>query len=232
MQSFLNDVKRIVLGQEQWSFIPEIILRTVLMYFVVLVSLRLLGKRGVKQLSVFELVVIISLGSAAGDPMFYKDVGVGSALIVFIVIVLAYKFTSFLVNKSIKAEKLLEGMCTCLIDDGKFAIENFRKEGLAQDEFFAELRLKGVSHLGQVKLAIIETNGSVSIFFNEEKDVRFGLPILPKLFENKVKIAEEDGYHACSFCGNTAYKKFGDYGSCKRCGRDCWVKAINTLRVP
>ena len=76
------DWKEFMLGAENWNFIPEVMLRTFIMFVIVMVSLRLLGKRGVKQLSVFELVVIISLGSAAGDPMFYKDVGILPALIV------------------------------------------------------------------------------------------------------------------------------------------------------
>jgi len=97
------------------------------MYLIVLFSLRVLGKRGVKQLSVFELVVIISLGSAAGDPMFYKEVGLISAVAVFSVVVLAYKVTSYFVNKSKKVEQLLEGSCTCLIENGRFSINNFKK---------------------------------------------------------------------------------------------------------
>jgi uncharacterized membrane protein YcaP (DUF421 family) len=63
------------IGSEDWEFLFEIGLRTFFMYIIILFGLRLLGKRGVKQLSIFELVVIISLGSAAGDPMFYKEVG-------------------------------------------------------------------------------------------------------------------------------------------------------------
>jgi uncharacterized membrane protein YcaP (DUF421 family) len=231
MLGFFNDIEQFFLGEAEWSFMPEIVLRTLLMYIVVLISLRLLGKRGVKQLSVFELVVIISLGSAAGDPMFYKEVGIGSAIVVFLVIVMAYKITSYLVNKSKNIEVLLEGKCTCLIEDGKFTIENFKKEGLAQDEFFAELRLQSISHLGQVELAIIETNGSVSVFLNEEKDVRFGLPILPKLFEKKLTSIEEDGYHSCSFCGNTTYMLAGEDFVCKRCGKALCVKSINKLRI-
>ena len=50
--------KALLLGDEDWNFLPEIMLRTLIMFTVVLVSLRLLGKRGVKQLSIFELVVI------------------------------------------------------------------------------------------------------------------------------------------------------------------------------
>ena len=198
-----ENLEKLLIGDQEWIFIPEIMFRTLMMYLIVLISLRALGKRGVKQLSVFELVVIISLGSAAGDPMFYKEVGLISAFTVFFVIVIAYKITSYFVNKNKKVEELLEGSCTCLIEDGKFAIDNFKKESLAQDEFFSELRQKGISHLGQVSLAIIETSGSVSAFYYADDDVKYGLPILPALFCQKHRCIQEKGYYACSFCGFT-----------------------------
>ena len=77
-------------GDENWNFLPEVKLSKFIMFIKVLVGVRLLGKGGVKQLSIFEIVVIISSGSVAGNPMFYKDVGILPALIVFIVIVGLY----------------------------------------------------------------------------------------------------------------------------------------------
>jgi len=230
-KGFLDSIEQLLIGDEDWIFIPEIMIRTLVMYLIVLISLRTLGKRGVKQLSVFELVVIISLGSAAGDPMFYREVGLVAALAVFIVIVIAYKLTSHFVSKSKKVEELLEGSCTCLIEHGKFAIDNFKKEALAQDEFFSELRLKGVSHLGQVELAIIETNGSISVFFYDDKDVDYGLPILPALFCKKQIEILEKGYYSCSFCGFTNLLSTNKKVVCRRCQKQEWVKSMNTKRI-
>ena len=138
--------KELLLGSEEWNFLPEVVIRTLVMFAVVLISLSILGKRGVKQLSVFELVVIIALGSAAGDPMFYKDVGLIPAIIVFIIIISLYSIVTHWVGKSKKVEQLVEGKPICLVEGGRFAIDNFSKENLGQDEFFAELRLKGISH--------------------------------------------------------------------------------------
>ncbi|RZL34341.1 MAG: DUF421 domain-containing protein, partial [Pedobacter sp.] len=217
-----KDFETILLGDKDWNFIPEIMLRTLIMFLIVLFSLRVLGKRGVKQLSVFELVVIISLGSAAGDPMFYQEVGILAAFSVFFVVVIAYKITSYFVGKSKKVEELLEGSCTCLIEDGKFSVHNFQKESLAQDEFFSELRLKSVSHLGQVKLAIIETSGSVSLFFYKDGEVKMGLPILPSLFDKKSNLILTDGPHACCFCGHVEELTAGK-SICKVCNKEEWV---------
>lgn len=66
------DWSALFLGTEDWSFLTEVALRTFIMFLIIIIGLRFMGKRGVKQLSVVELVVIIGLGSAAGDPMFYK----------------------------------------------------------------------------------------------------------------------------------------------------------------
>src|SRR5215203_3679065 len=129
--------KELLLGSEEWSFLPETILRSLIMFTVIVISLRLLGKRGVKQLSVFELVVIIGLGSAAGDPMFYKDVGLLPALIVFIMVVTLYTFVTYLTGKNKTFEKIIEGKPVCLIKGGVFSIENFKKETVSEDEFFA-----------------------------------------------------------------------------------------------
>lgn len=227
----MADFEKILFGEEDWSFIPEIMLRTLIMYLVVLVGLRVLGKRGVRQLSIFELVVIIGLGSAAGDPMFYKEVGILSAVAVFVVVIVSYRVTAYFVNKNKKFEILLEGHCTCVIENGRFAIENFEKEDLAQDEFFAELRLKNVAHLGQVKLAILETNGSISVFYYKDDDVKYGLPILPALFANKKQEIKYKDYYSCSFCGLTQLSEPTARKICKCCKKDKWVKAINILRV-
>lgn len=228
---FTNNIAQILMGKEEWSFIPEIAVRTLIMFIILLISLRLLGKRGVKQLSVFELVVIISLGSAAGDPMFYKEVGIVAAAVVFFVIVFAYKLISIIVNKSKAFEVLLEGKPTCLITDGQFEIDNFKKESLAQDEFFAELRLKSIAHLGQVKLAIIETSGSISVFFYEDIDVKYGLPLLPSLYCNKLSIIKQNGYYSCSFCGYTTLLQAEQVAVCKVCKKQDWVKSLNIKRI-
>lgn len=218
-------------GGEDPEFLFETGLRSFVMFLVIVISLRILGKRGVKQLSVFELVVIIGLGSAAGDPMFYKDVGILPALIVFIMIISLYRFMMFAIGKSKRFEQMVEGKSVCLINEGRFSIENFDKETLAQDEFFAELRLKGVSHLGQIQLGLIEITGEISLFFYEDEEVIYGLPILPDLFDAKqTEFAKRDHY-SCTFCGFTAEKSSADATTCPLCSGKLWVTSSKKRRV-
>ena len=223
--------KELLMGHEEWSFILEIILRTAIMFLTIIIGLRILGKRGVKQLSIFELVVIIGLGSAAGDPMFNKDVGIISSIIVFGVIILLYSIITHFIGKYKRFEQLLEGKSICLIENGEFAIDNFKKENLGSDEFFAELRIKGVSQLGQVETAIEEISGEISVFYYDEKEVKFGLPIMPGSLKNIVTVIDIEGHYACTFCGHTEIKIIGNAGNCSKCNRDHWVIASGKKRV-
>ncbi|TKC06207.1 DUF421 domain-containing protein [Pedobacter frigoris] len=225
------DWNKFFIGEEDWEFLLEISLRTILMYFIILIGLRLLGKRGVRQLSVFELVVIISLGSAAGDPMFYKEIGLLFPIVIFGIIVGAYRFTTYLMAKSTKIDDLVEGKCVYFIIDGEFSIKEFNKEGLAQDEFFSELRQQSVSHLGQVETAILETSGNLSIFFYPDEMVRYGLPIMPALFDKASEEILEKGKYACSHCGNILQMNPVKSHQCDKCGHKKWVKALNSCRV-
>lgn len=223
--------KHLLFGEQDASFIGEIIIRTLVMYLVILVGLRLTGKRGVRQLSIFELVVIIGLGSCAGDPMFYKEVGLLTAILVFAVVIIVYRFTTYITGKSEKFEKLIEGSTVCLIEEGCFNVDDFNKEDLGQDEFFAELRTKGVSQLGQVERGYLEISGEVSVFFYEDKDVKPGLPILPHEFNKKSSTISEQALYACTFCGHTEQLQPSESYCCTVCGKDVWVKASVRKRI-
>lgn len=221
----------LLFGTEKADFLVEVIARTVIMFLVIIIGLRFLGKRGVKQLSVFELVVIIGLGSAAGDPMFYKEVGILSSVIVFVVIIVLYGSLTYFLGKSKKFENFLEGKSISLIEDGVFLINNFKKENLGSDEFFAEMRLKGISHLGQVETVIEETSGDISVFFYTEEETKYGLPIMPHSLDHPLKVIADKAHYSCTFCGFTEEKNPGNAGACKNCGKTNWVKASNKKRV-
>lgn len=223
--------KELLLGSEEWNFLPEVGIRTLIMFTIILIGLSILGKRGVKQLSVFELVVIIGLGSAAGDPMFYKDVGLIPAIIVFVIVISLYSWVTHWVGRSKKIERLIEGKPISLVKEGKFAVDNFSKEALGQDEFFSELRLKGVSHLGQVESAIIETNGGISVFFYPDEEIKYGLPILPESLDHQFKKINTTKYYACVFCGETKKLEPASHHKCPTCKKDKWIEASNKKRV-
>lgn len=221
---------RILLNDSPALFLFEVIFRTAVMFMVLLTALRFTGKRGVKQLSIFEMVIIIALGSAAGDPMFYEDVGILPAICVFIVVIVFYRFVTWLTGKSKWFEELLEGKTELLIEGGVFSILKFQKEAIAQDEFFSELRLKSIEHLGQVKYAFLEPSGNISVFFYDDDEVKSGLPLLPALFNLKSKVINQAGLFSCSNCGYTQQLNPGG-AICPVCKKEEWVEAIRTIRV-
>src|SRR5690606_29633561 len=99
------DWQSLLLGTEEWIFLLEVIIRSCVMFLTILFSLRILGKQSITQLSIFELGVIIGLGSAAGDPMFYKDVGLLPGMMVFLVVVLLYRLVTYIINRGEKIER-------------------------------------------------------------------------------------------------------------------------------
>src|SRR5690606_14560187 len=103
------------------------------MFIVVLVILRLSGKRGVRQLSIFELTIILTLVPAAGDAMFYKDVALLATVLVCITAISVYRLITWLMTKSSRFEKLLEGHPVYIIEDSVMVIKEGRKDSLSKD---------------------------------------------------------------------------------------------------
>lgn len=223
--------KDFLIGENGLNFLPEVALRCIVMYIILFTSLKVTGKRGIKQLSVFELVIILGLGSAAGDPMFYKEVGIIPVALVFVIIIILYRLTTAAVAISPKLESILEGKPIYVIENGFFCIDNIKKNQLGEDEFLAELRREKVTQLGQVKTAILETDGELSVFFEEDSKVTYGLPTLPKLLNIKVNSLSDGTHYSCKFCGNTILPEKQNTVNCDRYGKIDWVESKNEKRI-
>ncbi len=217
-----EEVAKFLLGDEEWKFLLEILLRCLIGFVTVIVGLKITGKRGIRQLSVFELVIILTLGSAAGDIGFYKDVGVLHAIVTILCIVFLYRIVTYFLLKSRRLTKFLEGKPITIIKDGVYTHEIQSYEDLSFDEFYMELRERGIEHLGQIRIAILEVNGDVSIFRNEGKEVKPGLCILPEQADKVYKTIPENGLYACIDCGYTALQEANTKPACKHCGKDEW----------
>jgi uncharacterized membrane protein YcaP (DUF421 family) len=224
------DWYRILINNLTGHLLLEIIFRTIIMFLIILFVLRISGKRGVRQLSVFEVAIIIGLGSAAGDPMFNEDIAIIPAFIVCLTAILLYRLITFLAAKIPKFEQIIEGKPLYIVEDGVMVIKEINNNAFSQDEFFAELRLQSVEHLGQIKVALLETTGDMSIYFFEDEDVQPGLPILPKEYHKKTKTITDPDDYACSYCGAVEHLS-STPDSCKRCDNKEWVKAIKTRRI-
>lgn len=161
------DMQRMLLHEFPLMFVAEVALRALLAFVAVFVFLKVSGRRGIRQLSVFELVIILTLGSAAGDVSFYEDVPLLPVAAVFATLLALYRLTVFFMNRSPRFEAWLEGHPVTIIRDGIYELRSLDSLNISADEFFMELRQQGVEHLGQVRLGILENDGNVSLFFHE-----------------------------------------------------------------
>jgi uncharacterized membrane protein YcaP (DUF421 family) len=172
------DFERIFLGDLTWATVLEIFLRTAVLFFYTLVLIRLVGKRGLGQLSPFELLIIVALGSAVGDPMFYPDVPVVSGLLVITAVVGMERLLVRITERNRTIERLAESSPVCVVADGRLLEESLDKENLSKDEISMLLRLAGVENLGDVRRAFLEPTGKVSVFWYPVRDGS-GESILP-----------------------------------------------------
>lgn len=218
-------------NNNHWSFLLEIGLRSLIMFVVVVISMRVLGKRGVMQLSVFELVILLILGSAAGDPMLYKEVGILPACMVLVTVVVLYRVVIYFLSRNRTFEVLIKGRPQYIIRDGSICIEDFKKQPLAFDELYGELRMQNVSHLGQLRFAIIETSGEISLFFYADDEVKYGLPIMPRAFESKTSVIRIAGNYSCVYCGHSVYATPVPEFTCAVCHKHFCIEASNEKRV-
>lgn len=138
------------------------------MYSYTLVLVRLLGKRGMAQLSPFEMVIIVALGSAVGDPMFYADVPLIHGMIVITVVVVLERLLVRLTEHNPRLERVIESTPILLVVDGEIRQEALEGEDISEAELFMALRQNGVEQLGEVRLAYLEPSGHVSVFKSEQ----------------------------------------------------------------
>lgn len=225
------DIKNLLIESIEWHFITEIILRTAIMFLMILLVLRLSGKRGVRQLTLFEVAIILGLGSAAGDPMFQEDIPVFHALVVFAVVMTIYKTLTWIASKSLSIHRILEGKEMTVVENGVFSVKNEKDNDFSTVEFFAELRNQSVEHLGQVRTAVLETDGTMSVLFYADDDVKFGLPLFPEVYK-EADLSASDSVLACMHCGCIQQRNnIRKNSTCPRCKHGKWAKALNTKRI-
>lgn len=225
------DLHRMALDKVPMEFLGEVALRSLYTFILVFLFLKITGRRGVRQMSLFEVLIILTLGSAAGDVAFYDDVPLLPVLVVFITLALLYRLVMWLMAHSEKLEDLLEGKPLEIIEDGELSWSKLNNANMTEFEFFMELRLNGVEQLGQVKLAILETNGQISVYFFANEDVKPGLSILPKRCTQRFKVVPEAGDYACVRCSEVIHMHAGDHQLCPRCANPEWTKASRAKRV-
>lgn len=225
------DLHKFLLNDLPLSFLGEVALRVLIAYAVVFTFLKISGRRGVQQLSLFEVVIILTLGSASGDVTFYEDVPVLPVLMVFVVLLALYRATTWCMSRFSTVGRLIEGEVITLIADGRYVVENLDRMNISENEFLMELRQKGIEHLGQVRLGLVEVDGQLSTYCYADDEVRPGLSVLPPAHRKTFTAIRQQGLYACTHCGHVQPLHTESPPACPRCSRTCWSQALTTLRT-
>jgi uncharacterized membrane protein YcaP (DUF421 family) len=145
-----------------WQELGLTAARGVLVYAVMLVVIRILGKRTVGNFTAFDLLVALMLGEVV-DEIIYGDVTVAQGMTAIVVIALCKYATAWLTYWDHGLNRVLEGKPTEIVRNGEFDRLGMRSEMMNELEVLAALRLNDVSDMREVKSAILEVDGQVSV---------------------------------------------------------------------
>lgn len=140
-----------------------VIIRTLILYFSVIISLRIMGKRQIGELQPSELVVTIMISDLATIPMESIDVSLFSGIIPVITLIIAEVLISFLNLKSKKIRNFMLGEPSVIIYNGKINEKELERLRFNIDDLLEELRLNNCYDISDVEVAIIETSGKISV---------------------------------------------------------------------
>jgi len=137
--------------------------RTTIVYVALLAGLRLAGKREIGQMTPFDLVVLLLVANAVQNAMVGPDTSVIGGLIAAAVLIAANYLVALFRDRAPWLRRAVEGNPTLLISDGRFIEDHLRRERLDEDEVMMAIREHGVAELKDVRMAVLETDGSISI---------------------------------------------------------------------
>ena len=149
-----------------WQELAFTAARGLLVYAVMLVVIRILGKRTVGNFTAFDLLVALMLGEVV-DEIIYGDVSIAQGLVAIVVVGSAKYVTAWITYASHRLSKILEGAPTQLVVHGELDRDGMRAELMNEQEVMAALRLKDVSDMREVKAAFMEVDGEVSVIREE-----------------------------------------------------------------
>lgn len=147
----------------------NIAVRTFFVIIILFFLTKLLGKKQISQLSLFDYIVGITIGSIAADISLDIEKNFFDGLLSLVIFVMVAYLITVLTMKSIKARRFFTGVPTVLVEKGKIIESGLRKTKLDINELLAEARIQGYFDLDEIDYALMEINGSIS-FLPKEKE--------------------------------------------------------------
>ncbi len=146
-----------------WHAVLEIILRTTVIYVLVLLGIRLTGKREVGQMTPFDLTLLLLLSNSVQNAMTGPDTSLVGGIVAATVLLLLNYVLAEVSGLNRRFRRLIQGSPTLLIHNGQIVQTHMAKEHVSIDELFRQLREHGCSGPQEVALAVLEVDGSVSV---------------------------------------------------------------------
>lgn len=178
----------------------NIIVKTIIFYILTVVIIRLLGKREVGEISVFDLVVLLIIADVSTIAITKEWVAVLYSGVSLLTLLGLQKLFAFIALKYPKVRKVIDYSPSIIIYNGEVNLEEMKKQAYTIDDLITQARGKGVMDLSEVKLAILESSGDLSIYKIDEYN-KIILPIIVSgilVGDNikmlKLKLSEIDSY--------------------------------------
>jgi uncharacterized membrane protein YcaP (DUF421 family) len=221
----LSDWQRILVGEVPGSFYIELAIRALMVYFLLMISMRLMGKRMSSQLGRNEMAALVSLAAAIGVPLGAPDRGLLPAVVIAFVVVFTERWIASKTYRSQSFEKISQGNIDMLIKDAVIDFKAMKRIGLSRERLLSQLRSLGIKQLGKVERLYMEANGSFTLI--KQKEPRPGLSIIPRWdneFQARLKKSEQ--ILVCQHCGHTKELPFDIKSRCEGCLDCTWINAV------
>ena len=151
----------------------DIVVRSSLIYFAVVLGLRLLGKRHVAQLTILDLVLVLLISNGVQNAMVGSDVSLVGGIVSAATLLLLNFILSKIIYRSGAAGKFIEGTPTLLIHDGEAVLAHLQQEQITLAELEGAIREHGIERISDVKFAVMEPDGVISVIRMAHGEKRF-----------------------------------------------------------
>ncbi|MFA5245360.1 MAG: YetF domain-containing protein [Pedobacter sp.] len=150
----------------------DIILRCIGVYLFMVVAIRVFGKKELSQLSTTDLVFLVLISNSVQNAMVGPNVSLAGGIIAASVLFSLNYMLKILMYRSDKVKELIEGKPVILVSDGKIDITNLHNENISLDELEEAIREHGIESYKEVRLAILEVDGNISVISEESNTLR------------------------------------------------------------
>jgi uncharacterized membrane protein YcaP (DUF421 family) len=224
----ITDWLRILVGEVPGSYYVELLIRAIIVYLVLMASMRAMGKRMSSQLSRNELAALVSLAAAVGVPMMAPDRGVLPGIVVAFVLIAVERLIAKQNFKSEKFQTFSQGIYSSLVNDGIIDMKELHHVNLSHERVLAQMRSLGLLQLGAVSRFYLEANGTFTVVKNP-KPVP-GLSILPP-WDDPMRdcFIEHPENQICVQCGFPQTHAPQPHHNCPNCGSEKWVTAVEEV---